>query len=175
MQPSTHRPGFSCPPGGCCRSPSTMLLALLKPDVITDGNTDAALSAIEEEGFTIIQQDLRMLTLSTAKDFYQEHRGKDFFEEIVQYLCRTPARLHDSYNWAGLTASAPQWSRYGAAALQTWRCYRPHSVSSWAPPMRRRRGLRRQRGEPTSTRIFWLAGLAGCAGCCPASDTNMLC
>ena len=65
-----------------------MLLALLKPDVITDGNTDAALASIEEEGFTIIQQDLRMLTMTTAKEFYQEHRGKDFFDEVVQYLCR---------------------------------------------------------------------------------------
>ena len=106
-----------------------MLLALLKPDVVMDGNMDAALAAIEEEGFTIIQQDLRMLTLATARAFYQEHEGKDFFDEIVKYICRWARRPAHALPPAAATAAdrarAPaQRAGHGAAAVQARRRHR---------------------------------------------------
>lgn len=67
-----------------------MLVALLKPDVITSGHTDDVVTAIEEEGFTVVEQDLRMITLATAQELYMEHEDKDFYDDVVRYLCSGP-------------------------------------------------------------------------------------
>jgi nucleoside diphosphate kinase len=72
---------------------ASQTLALLKPDVIASGNSDSVLAAIEEEGFTVIQQDLRLLTLSLARELYEEHSEKDFFNDLVKYICSGPVMV----------------------------------------------------------------------------------
>lgn len=63
---------------------------MLKPDAIAGGYTEAILDRIAEEGFTVLQQDMRLLTVKMAQEFYREHRDKDFFEDVVDYLSSGP-------------------------------------------------------------------------------------
>ena len=67
-----------------------MTLCLLKPDAIEGGHMDPIVEAIEKLGFVILQQDMRMMTYTTARQFYREHEKKDYFEELVQFICSGP-------------------------------------------------------------------------------------
>ena len=59
---------------------TSQTLALLKPDVIASGNSDLMLDIIEDEGFTVIQQDMRLFTLSLARKLYEDHKEKDLID-----------------------------------------------------------------------------------------------
>ena len=43
---------------------------------------------IKEAGFSIAMAKEVNLTREEAEDFYSEHKGKDFFEALVQNMCR---------------------------------------------------------------------------------------
>lgn len=49
---------------------------------------DEILEKIKESGFSIAMAKEVTLTQEEAEDFYAEHRGKDFFEPLVQNMCR---------------------------------------------------------------------------------------
>ncbi len=49
---------------------------------------DEILEKIKEAGFSIAMAKEVTLTREEAEDFYAEHRGKDFFESLVQNMCR---------------------------------------------------------------------------------------
>ncbi|XP_069179842.1 nucleoside diphosphate kinase homolog 5 [Procambarus clarkii] len=59
-------------------------LALIKPDAI-DESPDIE-KIILEEGFTVVDRRRVRLTRSEAEEFYAEHRGKSFFNGLVEYM-----------------------------------------------------------------------------------------
>ncbi|KAJ3087275.1 thioredoxin domain-containing protein 6 [Quaeritorhiza haematococci] len=81
-------------------------LALIKPDVYqpaqppADGATeqqsdvkskkDEIMERIKEGGFTVVKEGEVVMTQEMAKEFYGEHEGKGFFEELVGWMSSAP-------------------------------------------------------------------------------------
>lgn len=65
-------------------------LCIVKPDAVEKRKTGAILQCIEEGGFKI--HALRMLTLTrpVAERFYEVHRQRPFFNELVPFMTRSP-------------------------------------------------------------------------------------
>jgi len=65
-------------------------VALIKPDAISDTNSGPIIELIERSGFRIAQ--MKKLTLGTedAHSFYEAHKDKPFFNELVEYITSGP-------------------------------------------------------------------------------------
>ncbi|XP_053385454.1 thioredoxin domain-containing protein 6-like isoform X22 [Mercenaria mercenaria] len=57
-------------------------LALIRPDAYKN-NKDAILAKIRESGFKVAMSKEIHLTKEQAEDFYKEHRGQEYFEELT--------------------------------------------------------------------------------------------
>jgi len=65
-------------------------LAIIKPDAIMAGKQAEILDMIGKNAFTLVSQDLVLLTPERAKAFYAEHDGKAFFEGLTDFMCSGP-------------------------------------------------------------------------------------
>ena len=67
-----------------------LTLAIVKPDSVKAGNTGKILAHLEERGFAI--RALRMLRLSEAqaKAFYEVHKERPFYGELVEFMTSGP-------------------------------------------------------------------------------------
>ena len=67
-----------------------LTLAIVKPDSVKNGNTGKILAHLEERGFAI--RGVRMLHLSEAqaKAFYEVHKERPFFGELVEFMTSGP-------------------------------------------------------------------------------------
>ncbi|KAJ1515807.1 NME NM23 member 5, partial [Coelomomyces lativittatus] len=63
-------------------------LAIIKPDAIQRSNE--ILYIIERAGFKILNQARIHLTIDQAKEFYQEHQEKPFYDSLVKYISSGP-------------------------------------------------------------------------------------
>ena len=65
-------------------------LAIIKPDAVSRGIAGEILTAIEQAGFRI--HGLRMVHLDRqrAEGFYAVHRGKPFFQTLVEFMTQGP-------------------------------------------------------------------------------------
>ncbi len=65
-------------------------LAIIKPDAVRAGDTGKIIDRIEQEKFTVL--DLRKVKLETeqAEHFYEVHKGKPFFHELVEMMTSGP-------------------------------------------------------------------------------------
>ncbi|XP_069989827.1 nucleoside diphosphate kinase homolog 5 [Penaeus vannamei] len=59
-------------------------LAMVKPDAIS--RFAEIEKIILEEGFTIVERRRVRLTRAEAAEFYNEHRGKSFYEPLLEYI-----------------------------------------------------------------------------------------
>ena len=62
-------------------------LAVIKPDAVANGKADEIIKRIEDEQFLIIERQRTRLTKERAEEFYAEHKGKGFFDELVAFMC----------------------------------------------------------------------------------------
>lgn len=67
-------------------------LAAIKPDAMEE-HRDEILERIQVAGFTISQIKETNLSQEMAEEFYKEHKGKPFFEQLVNYMCRGPCLM----------------------------------------------------------------------------------
>jgi len=65
-------------------------LAILKPNVTRDKNVGKIIDRIEKEGFNILTLRQEQLTKEKAERFYEIHKGKHFFDELVQFMTSGP-------------------------------------------------------------------------------------
>lgn len=65
-------------------------LAILKPDAIARNHTGAIISKINEAGFKILAMKMIKLNKETAEGFYDIHKGKTFFAELIKYMTSGP-------------------------------------------------------------------------------------
>jgi nucleoside-diphosphate kinase len=65
-------------------------LCIVKPDAVEKRRTGAILQCIEEGGFKIVGLRQAHLTRSEAEGFYEVHRARPFFGELVQFMTRSP-------------------------------------------------------------------------------------
>jgi nucleoside-diphosphate kinase len=61
-------------------------LALIKPDAVQRRLVGAIISEIEKNDFRIVAIKALKLTTADAELFYQVHRGKSFFGDLVEYM-----------------------------------------------------------------------------------------
>ena len=65
-------------------------LTILKPDSVSAGNAGKILAHLEGEGFKIRVLKKLRLTEAQARAFYEVHKERPFYEELVQFMTRGP-------------------------------------------------------------------------------------
>ena len=63
---------------------------MIKPDAVEACNTGKIIDLIEKNGFTILCLSKVMLEEEHAKAFYEVHKEKPFFKELVEFICEGP-------------------------------------------------------------------------------------
>jgi len=61
-------------------------LAILKPDCVRKKLTGEVISRIEKAGFKILGMKKVKLTKETASGFYAIHKGKPFYDGLVEFM-----------------------------------------------------------------------------------------
>ena len=69
---------------------SERTLVLVKPDGVQRGLVGEVVRRFEARGFRIVGLKLVRAPRATVEEHYAEHRGKPFFEGVVEYLCSDP-------------------------------------------------------------------------------------
>lgn len=67
-------------------------LAIIKPDAVSAKNSGKIIDRIEQEGFTIVSGALEkiILTKEQAEQFYDIHKEREFFKEVVKFMSSGP-------------------------------------------------------------------------------------
>ncbi|MFP4165175.1 MAG: nucleoside-diphosphate kinase [Chitinispirillaceae bacterium] len=65
-------------------------LAIIKPDAVRNKTAGKILSMIEESGLEIKQAKMVRLTRELAGEFYAVHKGKPFYEELLDFMSSGP-------------------------------------------------------------------------------------
>jgi nucleoside-diphosphate kinase len=68
----------------------TFTLGIVKPDAVAGGKTGKIVSHLEQAGFVLRAARLARLTDSQAGAFYEVHRGRPFYEELVRFMTSGP-------------------------------------------------------------------------------------
>lgn len=64
--------------------------AIIKPDAVADGHQGEIISLIIQNGFKIAGMKQKRLTRGEAEGFYEVHRGKGFYAELVEFMTEGP-------------------------------------------------------------------------------------
>lgn len=79
--------------GACVGSLAAMsdrTLVLLKPDTVERGLIGQVVSRFEAKNLKIVAMDLRQLDTDTLARHYEEHVGKGFYADLVEFMSRGP-------------------------------------------------------------------------------------
>ena len=69
---------------------SERTLSIIKPDATKRNLTGVINKIIEENGLRIIAQKRLKINIEQAKNFYQVHKDKPFFSDLVAYMSSGP-------------------------------------------------------------------------------------
>jgi nucleoside-diphosphate kinase len=69
---------------------SKRTLVLLKPDAVERGLVGAITSRFENKGLRLVGMELRSLDKAILERHYEEHVGKGFYAELVEFMSRGP-------------------------------------------------------------------------------------
>lgn len=69
---------------------SDRTLVLLKPDAVERGLVGTILARFEAKGLKIAAMELRTLDRETLARHYEEHVGKGFYADLVEFMSRGP-------------------------------------------------------------------------------------
>lgn len=64
--------------------------SIIKPNAVRTGKTGPILSMINEGGFEISAIKMVQMTTHQAEAFYEVHRGKPFYEDLVEFMTSGP-------------------------------------------------------------------------------------
>ncbi|MDF1610621.1 MAG: nucleoside-diphosphate kinase [Stygiobacter sp.] len=65
-------------------------LAILKPDCVRKNLIGKVISHIQDAGFKILAMKMIHLTEDSAKGFYEIHKERPFFNELITYMTSGP-------------------------------------------------------------------------------------
>ena len=88
---SQVNPNFQIPKRvnkGVMRKERTFLM--IKPEGVERGLIGEIIGRFERNGFKIIALKLSKISRELAEKQYEEHRGKDFFDDLVSYMSSAP-------------------------------------------------------------------------------------
>ena len=71
-------------------STSSLTLGIVKPDAVAGGNTGKIVAHLEQAGFVLRAARLVRLTDPQAGAFYEVHRGRPFYDELVRFMTSGP-------------------------------------------------------------------------------------
>ena len=69
---------------------SEKTIAMIKPDGVQRNLIGKVLDIYEQTGLQITNLKMTRLSRELAELHYTEHKGKDFFEELIQYITSGP-------------------------------------------------------------------------------------
>ena len=69
---------------------SDRTLVLLKPDAVERGLIGEITGRFEAKNLTIAAMELRQLDAATLARHYEEHQGKGFYTDLVEFMSRGP-------------------------------------------------------------------------------------
>ena len=69
---------------------ATLTLGIIKPDAVETGKTGAILAHLQKAGFTVRAARLVRLTPAEAAAFYEVHRGRPFYADLVEFMTSGP-------------------------------------------------------------------------------------
>jgi len=69
-------------------APPERTLGLIKPDAVNRATEIE--KTIAEEGFSIVEKKEVKLTKEDAEKFYEEHKGKPFYDALIEYMTQGP-------------------------------------------------------------------------------------
>jgi nucleoside-diphosphate kinase len=69
---------------------SDFTFSIIKPNAVRTGKTGPILAMINEGGFDISAMRMVKMTLPQAESFYSVHKGKPFFEELIEFMTSGP-------------------------------------------------------------------------------------
>ncbi len=65
-------------------------LTIIKPDAVSAGHTGGIIAHLQNAGFKILGMKMLRLTRVQAEAFYQVHRERPFFGELVDFMTEGP-------------------------------------------------------------------------------------
>jgi nucleoside-diphosphate kinase len=69
---------------------ATWTLGIVKPDAVETGKTGAIVAHLQKAGFILRATRLVRLTRSQAEAFYEVHRGRPFYDDLVAFMTSGP-------------------------------------------------------------------------------------
>lgn len=69
---------------------TNITLTMIKPDAVAAGHTGGIIHQIVENGFKIKAMKMTQFTRRDAELFYLIHKGKPFYEELVEFMSSGP-------------------------------------------------------------------------------------
>jgi len=69
---------------------SNKTLAILKPDCVDKNLIGKVITQIQNAGFKVIGLKMTRLTNESASGFYEIHKDKPFFKELIEYMTSGP-------------------------------------------------------------------------------------
>ena len=69
---------------------SNLTFTMVKPEAVEAGNAGAILNKIENAGFRIVALKKVLLTKDRAGEFYEVHKERPFYAELVNYMSSGP-------------------------------------------------------------------------------------
>jgi len=66
-------------------------LVIIKPDAVVRGLIGEIISRFEKKGLKIIGMKMIHIDRELAEKHYEEHKGKPFFEPLIDYITKAPS------------------------------------------------------------------------------------
>lgn len=65
-------------------------LSIIKPDAVSKGIIGAIISRFESSGLLIVSAKMLQLTTDQVLEFYNEHKNKFFFKDLMEFMISGP-------------------------------------------------------------------------------------
>lgn len=65
-------------------------LVLIKPDAVERNLIGAITKIYEENNLKVVNLKLEKISEELAKEHYKEHEGKEFYNDLIKYITRSP-------------------------------------------------------------------------------------
>ena len=65
-------------------------IAIIKPDAVKSKASGKIIDRIEQESFNLIKIKKLLLTKQQTENFYDIHKGKEFFNELIEFMTSGP-------------------------------------------------------------------------------------
>jgi nucleoside-diphosphate kinase len=68
-------------------------LFIVKPDGVARGLIGEIIGRLEDKQLRVVAGELRTIDAATAERHYAEHRGKDYYDKLVEFITQGPSMV----------------------------------------------------------------------------------